>query len=97
MRKYTSHEVNIQIYKFLSFFTPIRYIITLCIFLIGWLVLWCLMPLSTVFQLYRGGQFYLWMKPEYLEKTADKLYHMLYRVHLAMKGVRTHNFSGDMH
>jgi hypothetical protein len=62
----------------------------------------CLMPLSTIFQLYHGGQFYWWRKLEYPGKTTDlpasnwqMLSHNVVSSTSRLSGVRTHNVSGD--
>jgi hypothetical protein len=48
------------------------------------------------------SEFYWWSKLEYPEKTtdlpqvSDKLHHiMLYKAHLVISVIRTHNFSGN--
>jgi len=63
----------------------------------------CLTPLSTIFQLYRGGQFYWWRKPEDPEKfiglsqVNDTLSHNVVSSASRWSGNRTRNFSGDRH
>ena len=61
---------------------------------LGWLVLWRLMPLSTIFQLCHSGQIYWWRKPEKttdLSQVTDTLYHIM------LYSIRTHNISGNKH
>ena len=64
--------------------------------------IWCLTPLSKIFQLYTmavnligGGNRSTRRKPPTCPKTLTNCHIMLYRVHLAMSGICTHNVCGD--
>ena len=64
----------------------------------------CLTPLSTIFQLYRGGQFCWWRKPEYTgENNRPVLSHRQILSHNVvsstprLSGIRTHNVIGNRH
>ena len=91
--------LDLNKYRCSSFKLDQHYLYTY-FFMVGGLL--CLTPLSTIFQLYRVGQFYwsnflcniILVKLE--RKKGDRDI-MLYRVHLSMSGIRTQNVSGDMH
>jgi hypothetical protein len=76
------NKVNIFIYNLTCVFSLVNYQYNPIRNNIG---LWCLAPLSAIFHLYRGIQFYWWRK-------SDDLYHIMYRVHFTMSRIRTHNF-----
>jgi hypothetical protein len=65
----------------------------------GVLELWCLTPLSTIFQLFYimmvsfidGGNRSTWRKPLTCSKSLTIYHIILYRVHLAMSGISSHN------
>jgi len=65
IRKYIVYSDPINEFRILM----IKWLYCWCVFLFVW---WCSStPLSTIFQLYRGGQFYWWSKPEDPAKTTD--------------------------
>ena len=57
------------------------------------------MPLSTIFQLYRGGQFNWWRKPGEKPLTCHRqtLSHNVVSNIPRLSGIRTQNVRGDRH
>jgi len=71
--------------------------------MVNGLGLWCLTSLSTILQLYRGGQFW-WRKPDYMEKTTDLTSHWQILSHNVVSSTLRHEresnsqlYCGDKH
>ena len=75
------------------------------IFLLRWVLgLCCFTPLSTIFQLYRGGRFYCWRKPvvpgenhRHVASHWQTLSHNVVSSTPRLSGIQTLNLSGDRH
>jgi hypothetical protein len=69
-----SHFILLVMSKlFMKLFT-VFYFLIVCLFICSL----CLTPLSTIFQLYRGSQFYWWRKLQFLEKMTNCKYLLKY-------------------
>ena len=90
--RWVVHIVVAQYYHLTFYFQPFKSIIE-------GLELWCLTPLSTIFQLFYimmvsfidGGNRSTWRKPLTCSKSLTIYHIILYRVHLAMSGISSHN------
>jgi hypothetical protein len=80
-----------------------KFLLEICrIWNLLFLLTWCLTPLSTIFQLHRGGQFLLvkeiGLPTDYHRHAASNWQTLSHNVvHIALIDMQTHNISGDRH